>query len=228
AAAYTRSLGADGPPCSYDDLDAADCFLLVGANTADCHPVLFKRLRRRKAAAPDEVGVIVVDPRWTETADVADLHLPVRPGSDVALLNGMLHVLDREGLLDRAFIAAHTSGWDDVARAIADYPPARAGALIGLAPESLVTAAMWFGRARRRLRRARARSHRAGRTAVRPRAPGAHALEHGREPEPPRHRQGDGHPQPASRDGSDRTARRRAVLADRPAERDGRTRDGRA
>jgi len=59
AAAYTRSLGADGPPCSYDDLDAADCFLLVGANTADCHPVLFKRLRRRKAAAPDEVGVIL-------------------------------------------------------------------------------------------------------------------------------------------------------------------------
>ena len=151
AAAYTRSLGADGPPCSYDDLDAADCFLLVGANTADCHPVLFKRLRRRKAAAPDEVGVIVVDPRWTETADVADLHLPVRPGSDVALLNGMLHVLDREGLLDRAFIAAHTSGWDDVARAIADYPPAHAGALTGLAPESIVTAALRFGRARRAL-----------------------------------------------------------------------------
>ena len=99
AIGYARSFGADGPPCSYDDLDAADCFFLVGTNTADCHPVLFKRLRRRKLAAPDEVFVIVADPRWTETADLADLHLALRPGSDIALLNGMLHVLRREGRL---------------------------------------------------------------------------------------------------------------------------------
>ncbi|PYM81160.1 MAG: hypothetical protein DME13_21085, partial [Candidatus Rokuibacteriota bacterium] len=81
AVGYTRTFGADGPPCSYEDIDAADCFVLIGANVADCHPVLFKRLRRRKAAAPGDVGVIVVDPRWTETADLADLHLALRPGS---------------------------------------------------------------------------------------------------------------------------------------------------
>jgi anaerobic selenocysteine-containing dehydrogenase len=147
AVGYTRSLGADGPPCSYDDLDAAQCVLLIGTNTADCHPVLFKRLRRRKAAAPDAVGVIVADPRWTETADLADLHLSLRPGSDVALLNGMLHVLVRDGLLDRAFIAAHTNGWVDVERVVAEYPPARAASLTGLGADAIVDAARRFGRA---------------------------------------------------------------------------------
>ena len=151
AVGYTRSFGADGPPCSYEDIDAADCFVLIGANVADCHPVLFKRLRRRKAAAPGDVGVVVVDPRWTETADLADLHLALRPGSDVALLNGMLHVLARDRLVDRDFIAARTSDWDAVARAIADYPPERAAQLTGLSAESIVAAALRFGRARRAL-----------------------------------------------------------------------------
>src|SRR5438552_746967 len=151
AVGYTRTFGADGPPCSYEDIDAADCFVLIGANVADCHPVLFKRLRRRKAAAPGDVGVIVVDPRWTETADLADLHLALRPGGDVALLNGMLHVLARERLVDRDFIAARTSDWDAVARALADYPPERAAQLTGLSAESIVAAALRFGRARRAL-----------------------------------------------------------------------------
>ena len=151
AAGYTRSLGADGPPCSYDDLDAADCVFFIGSNAADCHPVLFKRLRRRKAAAPGAVGVVVADPRWTETADLADLHLALRPGSDVALLNGMLHVLAREGLLDREFVAARTDGWAAVERVIAEYPPARAASLTGLGTESIVAAALRFGRARRAL-----------------------------------------------------------------------------
>jgi anaerobic selenocysteine-containing dehydrogenase len=148
---YTRSFGADGPPCSYEDIDAADVFLLVGANVADCHPVLFKRLRRRKAAAPADVSVIVADPRWTETADVADLHLPLRPGSDVALLNAMLHVLARDGLLDRRFIAAHTADWAVVEREVAAYTPERAARLTGLSPEAIVAAAMQFGGARRAL-----------------------------------------------------------------------------
>src|SRR5206468_179056 len=82
-----------GRPPSYEDIEHADCFFLIGTNTADCHPIIFKRLRKRKAAAPDDVCVIVADPRWTETADLADLHLALRPGSDIALLNGMLHVL---------------------------------------------------------------------------------------------------------------------------------------
>jgi len=148
AAGYARSFGADGPPAAFADLDLADCFLLVGTNTADCHPVTFKRLRRRKLAAPDAVTVIVADPRWTETADVADLHLALRPGSDIALLNGMLHVIAAEGLLDRDFIARHTTEWPAVERAIAAYPPERVSALTGLSAASIVAAALRFGRAR--------------------------------------------------------------------------------
>ena len=148
AAGYARSLGSDGPPASYADIDQADCFLLLGTNTADCHPVTFKRIKRRKREAPDGVTVIVVDPRWTETADLADLHLSLRPGSDIALLNAMLHVLWRENLLDPRFIAEHTTGWEALRAVIERYPPERGAALTGLSADVIVTAARGFGRAR--------------------------------------------------------------------------------
>jgi anaerobic selenocysteine-containing dehydrogenase len=148
ATGYARSLGSDGPPGAYADIESADCFLLIGTNTADCHPVTWKRIRKRKLAAPDDVAVIVADPRWTETADIADLHLPLRPGSDVALLNAMLHVLWKEGMLDPDFVALHTSGWPAVRTAIASYSPEHAGALTGLSAEIIVAAARRFGRAR--------------------------------------------------------------------------------
>lgn len=148
AVGYARTLGADGPPPAYADLDEADCFFLIGTNTADCHPILWKRLCRRKLAAPDGVTVIVADPRWGQTADVADLYLPLRPGSDIALVNGMLHVLWRAGRLDGFFIDAHTAGWDDLRAVIARYPPARAAELTGLSAEVIVSAALRFGAAR--------------------------------------------------------------------------------
>ena len=148
AVGYARSLGADGPPPAYADLERADCFFLIGTNTADCHPIVFKRIAKRKLAAPDDVTVIVADPRWTETADVADLHLPLRPGSDIALLNGMLHVLWRDGLLDVDFIDAHTAGWEELRPVIERYPPERAAQLTGLSREIIVTAALRFGAAR--------------------------------------------------------------------------------
>jgi ferredoxin-nitrate reductase len=99
-AGYTTSLGSDGPPAAYADLELADGFFIVGSNTAECHPIIFRRLKRRKEQAPEDVKVIVVDPRRTETADIADLHLPIRPGGDIALLNAMLaeRVRKLEGL----------------------------------------------------------------------------------------------------------------------------------
>jgi ferredoxin-nitrate reductase len=148
AAGYARSLGADGPPAAWADLELADCVLLIGTNTADCHPIAFKRIQRRKTERPDEITVIVADPRWTQTADLADLHLALRPGSDIALLNGMLHVLWRESLLDAKFIADHTRGWEELRAVVARYPPERAAAVTGLSAESIVTAALRFGRAR--------------------------------------------------------------------------------
>jgi ferredoxin-nitrate reductase len=148
AAGYTRSLGSDGPPAAYADIDAADCFLLIGTNTADCHPITWKRIRKRKLAAPDGVAVIVADPRWTETADIADWHLSLRPGSDVALLNAMVYVLWKEHLLDSEFVRSRTRGWLELEPVIARYPPERASALTGLSADIIATTALRFGRAR--------------------------------------------------------------------------------
>jgi len=148
AAGYTRSLGVDGPPAAYEDLEQADCFFLIGTNTAACHPILFKRIRKRKLAAADPVTVIVADPRMTETADLADLYLPLRPGTDIALLHGMLHVLWRDGALDQAFIAAHTSDWEALRVVIERWTPERAGAVTGLSRDRIAAAARTFGRAR--------------------------------------------------------------------------------
>ena len=100
AAGYKISLGSDGPPASYADIDVADCFFLIGTNTADCHPVIFKRIKQRKMSDPGRVMIVAVDPRRTETADFADLYLPIRPGTDIALLNTMLHVLVKQDLID--------------------------------------------------------------------------------------------------------------------------------
>ena len=148
AAGYTRALGSDGPPGTYADIEAADCFFLIGTNTAECHPVTWKRIRKRKLAAPHDVAVIVADPRWTETSDIADLHLPLRPGSDIALLHAMLHVLWKDGRLDRPFIEKHTTGWTELATLIARYSPERAAALTGLSAGIIVAAARRFGTAR--------------------------------------------------------------------------------
>ncbi len=131
-AGYRSSLGSDGPPASYGDLDLADCFLLIGTNTAECHPIIFRRIEKRKRSAPDRVTVIVVDPRRTETADLADLHLAIRPGTDIAVINAMLHVIVREGLLDRAFIDARTSGWPELARIVDRYSPQHAEEVSGV------------------------------------------------------------------------------------------------
>ncbi|PTU68960.1 nitrate reductase [Chromobacterium haemolyticum] len=142
---YKLALGADGPPTCYQDLDLADCVLLAGSNTAYAHPVLFRRLEAAKAARPDTKW-IVVDPRRTDTAALADLHLQIQPGSDVALFNGMLHHLIWEGLIDERYIAAHTEGFDALKRLLRDYSPRQAAGLCGIAEAELTTAAEWFGR----------------------------------------------------------------------------------
>ncbi|WP_432541370.1 molybdopterin-dependent oxidoreductase [Kineococcus sp. SYSU DK002] len=136
---YKQSLGADGPPGSYDDFDHADAFLVVGSNTADCHPILFLRMMDRVRAAGAKL--IVVDPRRTATAEAADLHLPVRPGTDLALLNGLLHLLVEAGAVDEAFVAANTVGWEGMAGVVADHPPARVAEITGVPEADLRRAA---------------------------------------------------------------------------------------
>ena len=147
-AGYKASLGSDGPPVAYADLELADGFFIIGSNTAECHPIVFRRIKRRKEQAPEEVKVVVVDPRRTETADIADLHLPVRPGADIALLNAILAVLIEEQLIDREFIAAHTHGWEEVQATLAHYTPEAVQEVCGLSAGRIREAARLFGRAR--------------------------------------------------------------------------------
>jgi ferredoxin-nitrate reductase len=111
-AGYRTSLGSDGPPGCYADVELADVILVIGSNMAEAHPVLFDRIRASKKARPEQ-QVVVVDPRRTATAQAADLHLPVAPGGDIALLNAVGRLLLLMGAADTGFIDAHTSGFDD-------------------------------------------------------------------------------------------------------------------
>jgi ferredoxin-nitrate reductase len=136
-AGYSRSLGSDGPPCCYDDLDQADLVLLIGTNTAECHPVLFQRLlkrRRQRQAAPQ---LVVVDPRATATSDAADLHLAIRPGTDLVLLHGIGHLLLEAGAIDHGFVAAHTEGYAQLAELWQLWTPDRVCDLCGIAEADL-------------------------------------------------------------------------------------------
>ncbi|WP_241075166.1 molybdopterin-dependent oxidoreductase, partial [Achromobacter insuavis] len=141
---YKLSLGADGPPGSYQDIDRADLFLVIGANMADCHPILYLRMMERVKAG---ARLIVVDPRRTTTAEKAHLHLAIRPGTDLALLNGLLHLLHQAGKTDAAFIAAHTDGWEAMPDLLRDYAPERVEALTGIPAAQLRQAADWIGAA---------------------------------------------------------------------------------
>ncbi|CAM3902030.1 molybdopterin-dependent oxidoreductase [Tsukamurella ocularis] len=139
---YKQSLGSDGPPGSYDDLDHADVFLVMGANMADCHPILFLRMMDRVKAG---AKLVVVDPRRTATAAKADLHLAVRPGTDLALLNGLLRLLTEKNALDTDFIAAHTEGWDAMPAFLEDYPVDRVAEITGLAAADIERTAELIG-----------------------------------------------------------------------------------
>jgi sulfite reductase (NADPH) flavoprotein alpha-component len=139
ASAMALSLGSDGPPTCYADIELADAFLFVGSNAADCHPITFERVARRIERGRAEC--IVVDPRRTATAAAATLHLPVKPGTDLSLLNGLLHLLHKWGRVDRAFVAGHTEGWDAVEELIAEYTPQRVAQICGLRTNDIVHAA---------------------------------------------------------------------------------------
>lgn len=143
-AGYKRSFGSDGPPGAYEDLEHADCILLVGANIADNHPLLVPRVLSNR-----EAHVIVVDPRVTKTAMLADIHLAIRPRTDVTLINGILKLLIEEDLIDHDYVAAHTEGFDELARHVAAFPLERVAAECGVDRDALLDAALTLGRAKR-------------------------------------------------------------------------------
>src|SRR5689334_6497324 len=110
-AGHKRAFGSDTVPGQYEDFERADLVVLVGSNLAWCHPVLFQRLEASKRVRPD-MKIVVIDPRRTETCGIADLHLALKPGSDVVLFNGLLSSLHRRGGMAKDFIERHTSGLD--------------------------------------------------------------------------------------------------------------------
>jgi len=141
-AGHKRAFGSDTVPGLYEDFELADLVVLVGSNLAWCHPVLFQRLEAAKRQRP-AMKIVVIDPRRTETCDIADLHLALKPGGDVALFNGLLADLHRRGLASKRFIERHTVGLDDALIA------ARASDLAACdLPSSEVTIFFdWFARA---------------------------------------------------------------------------------
>lgn len=143
-AGYKQTLGADAPPCSYADILEAKLIFITGANPAIAHPIIFRYIEDAKAANPN-LKIIVADPRRTESADIADLHLPIRPGSDIALFNGMLNVLIADDLVDQAYVKAHTSGFATLAEIVENYTPNKVADLCGVPAESIIQAARWFG-----------------------------------------------------------------------------------
>ena len=143
-AGYKTTLGADAPPACYEDIDHTNCLFIAGSNTAFAHPIIFRRIEDAKAKNPD-LKIIVVDPRKTDTARSADLHLAILPGTDVALFNGLLHVMLWEGLLDMAFINAHTNGFDALKETLREYTPKMVADICGIKQSDIIQAAKWFG-----------------------------------------------------------------------------------
>ena len=139
---YKRSFGSDGPPGAYEDLEKADVVLLIGANIAENHPILCWRLRANPGTT-----IIVVDPRVTKTAMLADLHLPIRPRSDLALLNGLIHVVIEHDLVDHDYITRHTSGFEALRESVRDYTPERVAEITGLTPEAITRTAWSYAKA---------------------------------------------------------------------------------
>jgi anaerobic selenocysteine-containing dehydrogenase len=142
-AGYKRSFGSDGPPGCYEDLEHADVILLIGANVAENHPILCTRIEQNKSKT-----LIVVDPRVTKTAMMADIYLPVRPRSDLALVNAMLRIVIEEELYDKKYVAGHTSGFEELRHSLTPYSIDFAAQVTGLEPELIRKTALLYAKAK--------------------------------------------------------------------------------
>jgi assimilatory nitrate reductase catalytic subunit len=140
---YKVSFGSDGPPGAYEDMERADVVLLIGANLADNHPILCQYLEANRNKT-----LIVADPRVSKTAMMADIHLPLKPRSDLALLNGIAYILIRYNLVDRDYIEKHTAGFAELERFLEAYTPERVAEITGISQEVLFKTALLYGRAK--------------------------------------------------------------------------------
>jgi anaerobic selenocysteine-containing dehydrogenase len=141
-AGYKRSFGSDGPPGAYEDLEKADVILLIGANIAENHPILCWRLQENPGTT-----LIVVDPRVTKTAMLADSHLPIKPRTDLALINGLINFVIQHDLYNKAFVENHTTGFEALRESVKSYTPERVAEITGLTPELISKTAWTYARA---------------------------------------------------------------------------------
>ncbi|WP_341730793.1 nitrate reductase [Microcoleus sp. EPA2] len=145
---YVQSFGADGPPCCYDDLELTDCAFIIGSNTAECHPIVFNRLAKYHKKNP-HVKMIVVDPRRTPTAEAADLHLAIKPGTDIDLLNGIAYLLLQSDSIDRKFIQESTVHFEQFVQVVNSYTPEFVASRCGISVGDLETAAKYWQQSQR-------------------------------------------------------------------------------
>jgi len=141
---YLTTFGSDGPPGCYDDVENTDCFFVIGMNPAEMHPQLWRRIARarRSARAPK---LIVVDPRRTQTARSADLHLALKPGTNLALMNGLIQQIIANNWTDNNYINAHTRNYDAMAATVAKYTPEYVSNITGCPAADIALAAKWIG-----------------------------------------------------------------------------------
>jgi anaerobic selenocysteine-containing dehydrogenase len=142
---YKRSFGSDGPPGCYDDFEHTHCLMAFGSNLPEQHPVIYWRLK--EALEKRKFPLIVVDPRVTMFAQFADIHLPITPGTDTVLLNAMMHVIFKEGLEDKDYIAKHTNGIDALRALVADYDPKTAQHVCGIDEDRIRVVARIYAKA---------------------------------------------------------------------------------
>ncbi len=142
---YKRSFGSDGPPGCYEDFEHTDCLIAWGSNLPEQHPIIYWRLK--EALEKRKFPLIVVDPRVTMLAQFADIHLPITPGTDLVLINSLMHVILAEGLEDREYINAHTKGIEEVEACVRDYDPVTASRLCGIDADTIRLVARLYANA---------------------------------------------------------------------------------
>ncbi|VAW75527.1 Assimilatory nitrate reductase large subunit [hydrothermal vent metagenome] len=142
---YKRSFGSDGPPGCYEDFDHTDCLLAFGSNLPEQHPVIYWRMH--EAREKRKFPLIVIDPRVTMLAQNADMHLPIRPGTDLVLLNSLAHVILDEGLQDEEYIRAHTDDFDSFRATVQEYDPLTASKICGIDEDTIRNVARLYAKA---------------------------------------------------------------------------------
>ena len=145
ASGYKRSFGSDGPPGCYEDFEHTECLLAIGSNLPEQHPIIYWRLKQ--VLETRKFPVIVIDPRVTMFAQMADVHLPIAPGTDLVLLNSLAHVILKEGLEDRSYIDSSTNGFEEFAKLVEGYDPVTASGVCGIDEDTIRNVARTYARA---------------------------------------------------------------------------------